>query len=292
MDGTADMPPGGEAPADRVARIDEMARMERTSCGGGNVVWRIFGEGPPLVLLHGGSGSWNHWLRNIPALASHYRLLVPDLPGHGESATAPGEATGPNVAAPLADGLRELLPSDETYSIAGFSFGGIIGGCIAAREKARVANLVVCGSNGLGLRRAELGGFRHWRGIDDPTALADAHRTNLGIVMLADPANIDDLAVHLQARNLPLARMKSRLIAVTDILRDMLPLVTARLNGIWGDRDAYAAPYMDERIELFRSIQPDCDIRVIPGAGHWVMYEQAGAFNATLLELLAADRKG
>lgn len=286
------VPLSGEDPQACVERIVADAERRMTPCGDGEIVWRLFGEGPPLVLLHGGSGSWNHWIRNIPELARHFRLLVPDLPGHGESAMAPGEVSGPNVAAPLADGLRQLLAPDETFSIAGFSFGGIISGCLAARETDRVENLVICGSNGLGLRRAQLSGFKHWRGVDDPAALADAHRTNLAVVMFADAANIDDLAVHLQARNVPLSRMKSRLIAVTDTLRDMLPDVTARLAGIWGDGDGYAAPYMEERHALFQSIQPGCEIRVIPGAGHWVMYEQPAAFNATLLDILGADRKG
>jgi len=286
------VPLPGEGPENCVARILAGAERRTTPCGEGEVVWRVFGEGPSLVLIHGGSGSWNHWIRNIPALVRHFRLILPDLPGHGESAMAPGEVTGPNVAAPLAEGLRELVPGGATYSIAGFSFGGIIGGCLAAREKGRVDNLVICGSNGLGLRRAQLSGFRHWRGVDDPVELADAHRANLGVIMIADPLNIDDLAIHLQAWNVPRARMKSRLIAVTSTLRDMLPHVTARLHGIWGERDCYAAPYMEERIELFRSIQPGCDIRVIPEAGHWVMYERADAFNATLLDLLGVERKG
>lgn len=291
MDATPDIPAAGEAPAGCVDRIVESARTERTPCGDGNVVWRIWGDGPTLVLLHGGSGSWNHWIRNIPVLARHFRLYLPDLPGHGESALPPGAVSGPNVAAPLAEGLDELLPPGAKYSVAGFSFGGIIGGCLSAREKDRVDNLVVCGSNGLGLNRAQLSGFKHWRGVGDPAKLTDAHRTNLGILMLADPKSIDDLAIHMQALNVPRARMKSRMIAVTDTLRDMLPQVTARLHGIWGARDAYAAPYMQERIALFRSIQPDCEFRVIPGAGHWVMYEQAAAFNANLLDVLGADRK-
>lgn len=292
MDATPDMPAAGEAPADCVDRIAKTARVERTPCGDGEVVWHLFGEGPALVLIHGGSGSWNHWIRNIPVLAQHFRLYLPDLPGHGESAMPPGAVSGPNVAAPLAEGLDALLPPGATYSVAGFSFGGIIGGCLSAREKDRVDNLVVCGSNGLGLNRAQLSGFKHWRGVENPAELADAHRTNLGILMLADPNSIDDLAIHMQALNVPRARMKSRMIAVTDTLRDMLPQVTARLHGIWGARDAYAAPYMQERIALFRSIQPDCEFRVVPGAGHWVMYEQAAAFNANLLDVLGADRKG
>ncbi|MGT2492391.1 alpha/beta fold hydrolase [Cupriavidus basilensis] len=41
-----------------------------TGAGGCRVVWRRFGEGRPVILLHGGHGSWLHWVRNIEALAA------------------------------------------------------------------------------------------------------------------------------------------------------------------------------------------------------------------------------
>ncbi len=104
--------------------------------------------------------------------------------------------------------------------------------------------------------------------------------------MFADATKIDDLAVHIQSVNTPKARVKSRLIAVTDILAQALPKVAARLTGIWGERDAYAEAYMEERRSLFRSIQPDCGFHVIPGAGHWAPYEASERFNATLLGVL------
>ena len=53
------------------------------------MVWRVWGSGEPLVLFHGGSGSWTHWIRNIPELSRHYELWVPDIPGLGDSAMPP-----------------------------------------------------------------------------------------------------------------------------------------------------------------------------------------------------------
>src|SRR5690606_94454 len=71
----------GEAPAATVARIDRTAERRTTPCGDGHLVWRLWGNGPPLVLLHGAFGSWTHWLRNIPALAARFRVIAPDMPG-------------------------------------------------------------------------------------------------------------------------------------------------------------------------------------------------------------------
>jgi pimeloyl-ACP methyl ester carboxylesterase len=275
-----------ESAPDYLARIAAAGERAATPCGDGEMVWRLFGNGPPLMLVHGGYGGWSHWIRNIPFLARHYRLLLPDLPGHGESAMPPEPITGPGIAAVVADGLTRLLPAGAVCDIAGFSFGGIMSGCVAAQLGDRVRTLVICGSNGLGLPRSRLTGFLNWRAMTDPAAKAAAHRTNLAILMFADPANIDDLAIHIQATNTPNARIKSRFIAVTDVLAKALPDVTARLAGIWGERDSYAHAYMTERLQLFHAIQPGCEFYVLDGAGHWVLYEDADRFNATLLGVL------
>jgi len=41
------------------------ARRVETPCGNGHMVWYLWGDGPPLALLHGGYGSWTHWIRNL-----------------------------------------------------------------------------------------------------------------------------------------------------------------------------------------------------------------------------------
>ena len=59
-------------------------------CGQGNLIWREWGEKKeekrPLILLHGGSGAWNHWARTIPALENDFQIYAVDLPGCGDSA--------------------------------------------------------------------------------------------------------------------------------------------------------------------------------------------------------------
>ena len=269
-----------------LARVMAAGDTVTTPCGDGEMLWHVFGDGPPLMLVHGGYGGWAHWLRNIPVLAGHFRLLLPDLPGHGESAMPPEPISGRGIASIVAAGLDRLLPLGASCDIAGFSFGGIVSGCVAEQMGDRIKNLVICGSNGLGLPRSRLSGFKHWRDVRDPEELADAHRTNLAILMFADPANIDDIAVHIQSINTPNARIKSRFIAETGVLAEALPKVTARLAGIWGERDSYAAAYMDTRRDLFQKIQPGCPFHVIKDAGHWVIYEYADEFNATLLRVL------
>src|SRR5438552_3230830 len=56
--------------ADFVAHIESLGARAVIPCEAGAMVWRIWGEGPPLVLLHGASGSWTHWIRNVLPLAA------------------------------------------------------------------------------------------------------------------------------------------------------------------------------------------------------------------------------
>ena len=262
----------------------EGVRLE-TPCGDGAMVWRVWGAGPPLVLLHGGYGSWMHWVRNILPLAREFTVVAPDLPGLGESATPPEPHAAESLAQIVADGLAIILPGSERLHLAGFSFGGVLGGHVAALLGEQVRGFTIVGSNGLGLPRqpTELERQKPGGTVEELLAIA---RYNLGVLMIADKAKIDDLAVYIQYLNAPRGRVRSRRFSRTDTLIRALPRVTARLSGIWGGRDAGAHPYLDERRRVLDEIQPGLRFEIIPGAGHWVAYEAADRFNPLLAEIV------
>jgi len=266
----------------------EAQRIE-TPCGDGGMVWRIWGDGPPLVLFHGGYGSWTHWIRNVLVLAREFTVIAPDLPGLGESATPPEPHTAEGLAAILVEGLDIVLPKDVAPHIAGFSFGGVLGGHVAAQLGDRLRALTIVGSNGLGLVRQPTTLERVPAGAPVAEALA-IHRHNLGVLMIADPSKIDELAVYIQSQNAPRGRVRSRRFSRTDTLARVLPLVKARLDGIWGERDATARSHLEERARVVRSFQPGARFEVIAGAGHWAQYEAADRFNQVLAEIAASYR--
>lgn len=289
MDGAADIPVSGEAPEDCVARIEAMADVRRTPCGDGAIVWRVWGDGPPLALLHGGHGAWSHWIRNIPALSRHFTLYVPDLPGYGDSDLPPEPRDGAAIACAVSDGLDRLLPSGEAYDLAGFSFGGIIGGRVAVEQGARLRRLVVIGSSGLGLPRVPMPALRKWMPDMAPDELREIHRYNLSVIMFGDPSNVDDLALYLQTTNTLRARNRGSATARSDLLRQSLPDIAGRVLCLSGRRDIYVKANLEERKNLFRAVQPETPFEFVAGAGHWVMYETPDAFNAALLDLLAGE---
>jgi pimeloyl-ACP methyl ester carboxylesterase len=262
----------------------EGTRLE-TPCGDGSMVWRIWGSGPPLVLLHGGYGSWTHWIRNVLPLAREFTVVAPDLPGLGDSATPPEPHTAEGLAQIIADGLDLVLPRGALPHLAGFSFGGVLGGHVAVLLGDRVRAFTVVGSNGLGLVRQPTDLRRVTPGASPAEAFAVA-RHNVGALMIADPAKIDALAVHIQATNAPRGRIRSRRFSRADTLARVLPRIGARLDGIWGGCDATAFPHVDERRRALRAVQPEARFEVIEGAGHWVQYEAAQRFNPLPAEIV------
>jgi pimeloyl-ACP methyl ester carboxylesterase len=279
---------GAEDPAAFLDRLEGAAQRTETPCGDGAVVWRSWGTGPVLVLLHGGAGSWRHWAHNIDDLARDHRLLVPDLPGLGESATVPEPQTAETVAAVLARGIDTILGPDATYDLAGFSFGGTAASCLAALHGVRVRSLtlICCGGVGPSAYQVELLKVRHLTG----EARMAAHRTNLNRLMIADPAKIDALALAIQDWNTVRSRLKTPTLSRSGALWRALDKVHVPVNGIWGEKDAPANPRAPERIAAIRARRPDADVRMIPGAGHWVAYEAPETVNAMLLEMLGRTR--
>lgn len=273
-----------------VARLDAEAIRKVTPCGMGSMAWRVWGKGRPLVLLHGANGSWTHWIRNIVPLATSFRVLVPDLPGFGDSDMPPEPHTAEMLADLVASGVDAVLPASMELDMAGFSFGGIIAGLAAARLGRRVRSLVLLGPAGLGLGRGPSLPSLKIRSEMTPTEIVEVHKENLRVSMFADPRKIDDLAVFLHMDNARRSRFKWGAIPASDVLRRSLPAIRAHISAIYGGRDAIIGSDLSGYRKEYGSIHHDLDFRVIPGVGHWLNYEAAEEINALMVKLLQVNR--
>jgi pimeloyl-ACP methyl ester carboxylesterase len=279
-----DLPPLETELPPEPLRVLALATRHVTASGDGQVVWHAWGQGVPLVLLHGGSGSWTHWIRNVEALAAAGRhVLVPDLPGFGDSARPPDGQDADAVAPVIAQGIRQLT-GDEPVDVAGFSFGGLVAALMAAAQPQSVRRLVLLGAPGLGLRDKRLP-LTSWRAMKDPEQRREAHRSNLATLMLHKPEAIDDLAVALQAANVPRDRMHRRRLALTDILATTLPTLTCTMDAIYGEQDALYCDVLPALRAKISTAPKFGELVLIPGAGHWVQYEAAAETNQELLRL-------
>ena len=102
--------------------------------------YEIHGQGEPLVLLHGFSGSGSMWSPQIPELAKHYQLVIPDLRGHGRSTNPSGKFTHRQSAQDVF-ALLDMLKIQK-FRAMGISTGGMTLLHMATSQPERI------GSNG------------------------------------------------------------------------------------------------------------------------------------------------
>jgi pimeloyl-ACP methyl ester carboxylesterase len=248
-------------------------------------VWHVWNKhaGKPLVLLHGGSGSWNHWVRNVLPLSETRAVWAWDTPGLGDSELPPGAVDADDLALPLSQGLQALF-GDETVDIVGFSFGGLVLGFMAAQQPQQVRRMVLVGVPGLGLSNniVNMKGFRDNMSQAERDAV---HHNNLMAIMLHDEAQITPDLLTMQEHNVRRDRLRRRRIARSDAMLRLQSQWNCEVHGIWGEWDALYTGKMD----LLKDRLSACQLKsfhVVPGAGHWVQFERAPAFNQLLMQCL------
>ena len=270
-----------------LAALAGRARVHHTPGGGGAMVWHEWGDGVPLVLLHGGHGSWNHWCRTIEPLAgAGFRVIAADLPGLGASDDPGPPYTAEGLAGIVAHGISSLTGGAE-FHVAGFSFGAVIGAVVAERLDDRVLSFNIVGAAGFGPRPREPGSLMRIHPGMSADELRAAARNNMEWLMIADPANVDELAIHIQITNSLRARTVSRPLSNTTLLLDAVGGLAAPVNAVWGSRDRTLAEGLDRRIALLRETRPDAAVEVLDGIGHWTQYEAAEDYVRLLVGMTA-----
>lgn len=275
--------------------LDWQARAQRIAhahAGGSTVLHHWVPAQPnglaPLLLLHGGSGSWTHWVRSIgPLLEAGHDVWAVDLPGFGASDVPPGVVDADGMLPVLADMLQALFPP-QTVRIVGFSFGGMTAGMLAAAYPHLVQQLVVVGAPGIGLTNKHPFRLKGWRHLPEPREQLRNHVFNLGELMLHDHSVIDRNTVALHVANVQRDQLPRRRISSTDVLVRALAQVECPVAAIYGGCDALYPGTLDEVERLMAAHTRHWQgMQRIAGAGHWVQYESPAAFHAALLPLLA-----
>ena len=271
----------------KAQRLLREARMVQTACGAGHTVWRLWGAGEPLVMLHGGAGSWTHWIHNIDAVVAAGRLAcVPDLPGFGESDVPAQGRDADAVVQPIAEGMRAIC-GDAPVQVAAFSFGSLVGTLLAARIPERVSRLVLVGAPVVPLPNGKGVPLKGWAHLPTQAQRDEVHRFNLAALMLHRPESIDATAVAVQALNVPRDRMPRRKMVTTHAFRDALAQVQCEFSAIYGAQDALYRGDWTEVMSTLRSNPLSGGITLIPDAGHWVQFEEPDIFNRELLSVIA-----
>src|SRR3954471_6487053 len=166
---------------------------------GHRVDYRVAGQGPPVVLIHGMVNSSRHWEQVALRLADRYTVIAPDLIGHGDSATPRGDYSLGAHAAVIRDVLSAI--GVERATMVGHSLGGGVAMQFFWQFPQRTERLALVSSGGLGdevsplLRTAALPGASallglaaHGRvldGIDGAGTRLRARGSGLGVQLQA-----------------------------------------------------------------------------------------------------------
>lgn len=284
----------GASEAERAAARAYIATVEArghrlvAEVGGCRVVWRRFGRGEPLILLHGGHGGWLHWIHNVDVLAAHRAIWLPDMPGYLESDALPATLSSKERFVDLVSTLIRswhcVDDGGDVIDLAGFSFGGLVAAAWTAEDTA-VRRLALFGASGHGTPRRPVAPLKDWRSAPDQASRRVSLLRNLCVHMLHDPAVADAIAEEVHERVCLRTRFRSSDISRSDELVTLLEKIHRPTLLIWGEHDVTAYPHVVA--DRLRGSRPERRSRVIAGAGHWVQYERADEVNALLLDWLA-----
>jgi pimeloyl-ACP methyl ester carboxylesterase len=238
--------------------------------GGWPVHFEVAGEGEPVVLVHGLSGSTRWWSRNVSDIAQRYRIYLVDLPGFGKMRRLRRQF----ILAEAASWLSEWMDAVglERAHLVGHSMGGYICLRLAARRPAAVGRLVLVAPAGVPTGRSMVGYI-------GPLLEAARYATPSFLPVLVRDA--------LRMGPATLWRAATDLLA--EDVREDLRRIEAPTLLVWGQRDPLVPPAVGD---LLREEIHDSRLLVLKRAAHVPMFDRPRGFDAALLAFLAGEPVG
>ncbi|PWU57097.1 alpha/beta hydrolase [Micromonospora globispora] len=262
---------------------------------GRRVRYRIAGDGPPVVLLHGIGRTLDDFVEQQDLLARDHRVISVDLPGHGGSAPLDGPHTLPAFASAVADFL-DAAGVDNPAHLVGNSLGGAVAMRLAVDDPSRVASLVLVNSAGFGREvtvALRLLALRPLGRLLLRPSRAVARRTEEAIFhdrsFVTDERVAHALAVARQPHAAPvmleLVRSLGTLRGVRPQWREELLAAVSALDIptliVWGDRDLILPA---AHLETARARLPKARTHLFPDTGHMPQIERAAEFHRLVTE--------
>lgn len=235
----------------------ELGFQERTiKVDDHRIHYRVKGQGPVLMMLHGITLNGDQWLHFADAYADSNTVIVPDLPGHGGSTSLPGEYSfGQNADLMLR--FMDEIGADTIQGI-GHSAGGIILLHMGHKQPARLQSIAVINApHYMATAAREIARNDTWENLDEPT-----RQWYLELYQ----GDVDKLT-HIFRQYNGLAESKE------ELTRDQLAQISAKVLVVWGEKDP--AFTMKQGLELYQSL-PHSALFIIPEQGHTPLWEEMG----------------
>ena len=270
--------------------VDWSVHTHQANVRGRRINYADIGSGPAAVLVHGQGGSWQWWLRVLPIVSAHHRVIAVDLPGFGGSdPIAAGDVFSEHVATVI--GLLDHLGLADAI-IAGHSMGGLVALQVACDKPDRVAGLMLIDAGGANISAARLAlivtGLRAFSRIFAipwiPRVVARTRYLRSALMSLAihKPGRLStSLAMEILPRMAAPGFVQSLHAAAIAVNQVTPQAVTCPSLIVWGVRDRIL-PVSTGRV--LASKIPDARFVPLDNVGHCVMVEAAEEFSQLLID--------
>jgi 3-oxoadipate enol-lactonase len=264
--------------------------MPQISSGDAEIFFEVLGSGPPAVLLHPFPANHDFWKPAAQSLVSHYRVLLPDLRGHGDSGLGEGPATMEKHAADVA----RLLDHEQIgcAPFVGVSIGGYVLFEFWRKFAARVEALVLCNTKA----PADTPEARAGR-LQSATEVMDRGTEPffegmlpklLGKTTYATRPDLIEGALRMMRKmSTEDVAMVQRGMAERPDSVETLKTINVPTLIVTGDEDILTGV---AEAELLRRNTPGCQMNVIAKAGHYSPWEQPEEMGKLLRQFLDAVR--
>jgi 3-oxoadipate enol-lactonase len=250
------------------------------------IVYEVMGSGPPVVLLHPFPANREFWKPAAQALSSRYKLIMPDLRGHGESDIG----DGPAFMGKHADDLARILDQEDIgrAAMVGVSIGGYILFEFWRRYRGRVAGLVLSNTKAQmdtpEARNARLQAAADVLERGTEPFIEGFIPKGLGKTTLDTRPDLVDGAKRMMMKMSPedISLVQKGMAERPDSTPDLKTINVPTLI-VTGEEDLFS-PLADA--ELMRKNVSDSQLKVIPRAGHYAAWEQPEAVGMVLRQFL------
>jgi pimeloyl-ACP methyl ester carboxylesterase len=265
--------------------------MPTANIDGVQLAYRDEGTGRPLLLIHAFPLSGAMWDRQVAALASAYRVIVPDLRGFGASQIVPGTVSLDQYADDLAGLLDQLGLGSTPVAVGGLSMGGYIAFALLRRYRERVGALILADTRAQadtedGRRARE----QNARLAEEqgPAAIADQMLPKLFSPDAPEPLRAEVRRM-IEANDRAGIAAALRAMAVRPDSTPLLREISVPTLILVGSADALTPP---SDAQAMHAAIAGSRLVELPGAGHVSNLEAPDAFNAAVDDLLNLGNPG
>jgi pimeloyl-ACP methyl ester carboxylesterase len=235
------------------------------NANGISIHYAVYGQGSPVILLHGGLANTDYWGNQIQALAPHHTVIAMDSRGHGRSTRDP-RPYGYDLMADDVVALMDVLKVPKA-DIVGWSDGGILGLDLAMRHPDRVGKIFAFAANTV--TSGVIDGVEK-----NPTFAAFIERAGHEYAEhSATPKEYDAFVEQI-------SKMWASQPNWTDA---QLKAITASVLVVDGDHDE---AIKREHTEYIAATIPGAGLLILPNASHFAFLQDPGLFNYAVLHFL------